>query len=375
MLKYLIEKEFKQFARHPFMPKMAIIFPIMVMVILPMVVTMDVKNVKVCVIDLDGSSTSQQLIEKIAASTSFVMSAKAYSDQSALASIEYGNADIVVNIPDGFEHKLLFGEGVDLMISANATDATKAALGSNYLSAIVNEFAQRTIADHGGTLGTLTNVSALQMPVISQLNLFNPSMNYRTFMLPALIGMITIIIGTIFPALAVVTEKENGTLEQINVTPVKRRQFILSKLIPYWIIGIVALSLAFLFAWLVYGFEPIGSILTIYAASVLMTIAMSGLGLIISNYSNSFQQAIFMFFFIMIISLLMSGLFTPTTSMPAWARVFSNIMPPKYFMEIMRGVYLKGSGLKHLWRQFAWLGGFAIILSFWAIMSYRKRAD
>lgn len=374
MLKYLIEKEFKQFLRHPFMPKMAVLYPIILILVLPLVVTMEVKDVKVCIVDSDNTTSSQRLANKISSSTFFVMSGNAYSADRAHSMIEYGEADIVLTIADGFERKLLFGEGTDVMISANATDATKAGIGSHYLNAIINDFANKTLTENGGAYSSSEAAYASRTPKVSQLNLFNPSMNYRVFMLPALIGIITITICCVFPAVAIVSEKEKGTLEQINVTPIRRWQFVLAKLIPYWIIGLVALSISFLLAWLVYGFVPEGSFVTIYAASLLMTLTMSGIGLIISNHSNTFQQAILIFFFVMITTMLMSGLFTPTSSMPYLVQLLSYLMPPRYFMEIMRGVYLKGSGFGHLWKQFAWLGGFAAVSCLVAVVTYSKRS-
>ncbi len=364
MLKYLIEKEFKQFIRNPFLSKMVIAFPIAIIAILPFVITMDVKNVNVCVVDADQTSLSKRLTGKISASTYFILTNTATTYDAGLAYIKNGQTDIVLNLPKGFEKKLLSGQGADVLIAANATNSTKGSLGGSYLTSIVNEFTNEIANEQGITAA---------VPKVEVLNLFNRQMKYRTFMLPALMGMLIILLGCAIPALAIVTEKENGTLEQINVTPVGRMQFIIAKLIPYIVMGIVALSLAFLFAWLIYDFVPIGSFVTIYAASLLMIIAMAGAGIVISNYSETLQQAIFLMFFVMIIAILMSGLYTPTTSMPQWARILSNLLPPKHFMSIMRSVYLKGSWFADLWQEFAALCGFVVFFCVWAILSYRKQ--
>ncbi len=366
MIKYLIEKEIKQFFRHPFMPKAALVIPVIVILVLPLVVTMDVKNVKVCVQDNDNSTASVRLLTVVEASRFFKLTDKVFDFDRALSRISYGTADLILRIPPGFEEDLLSGNGARVAISANATDAMKASLGTSYLTSIVNDFSASYVEETTGM--------APQEPPVAQLNRFNPRMDYRTFVLPGLLGMIVIIISCVFPALAIVSEKENGTMEQINVTPVKRWQFILAKLIPYWILGVLVLSVSFFLAWVVYGFKPEGSLLTIYAASVLMTAAMSGQGLLISNVSNTYQQAIFLFFFVMIVSILMSGLYTSTASMPAWAQWFARLMPPKYFMEIMRGVYLKGSTFVHLWTQFLFLFLFAAGFGAAAVVTYRKRS-
>jgi ABC-2 type transport system permease protein len=366
MMKYLIQKEILNFIRNPFLPRLAIAMPVVIILILPLVVTMDVKNVKVCIVDCDNSTSSSRLANLIAASGYFRSGGKAFSYEEGLKLVEKGTADVVLEIPSGFERNLMEGKGADALIAANATDAAKGGIGGGYLTAIISDFAVRTLQKSTGFKP--------QAQTISQLNMYNREMNYRTFMLPALMGMIVIIISCVFPALSIVGEKESGSLEQINVTPVKRWQFILAKLIPFWILGIVVLSITFLLARLVYGFRPAGSLATIYLASILMTATMSALGLIISNVSNNFQQAFYMFFFIMIIFIMMSGLYTPTSSMPDWARYFSCALPPRYFMEIMRGAYLKGSGFAHLWKQFAMLSVFAISFSGAAIASYRKRS-
>lgn len=369
MIKYLIIKEFKLFLRDPFLSRLALVFPIMVILVLPLVVTMDVKNIKVAVVDNDETLFSRQLVAKIDASRYFLLKDKSFTYEEGLQAVEYGDVDMVLRIPSGFESKILAGESAETLVAANATDATKGGLGSSYLAAIVSEFASEMFPERMAVPSA--EISTMN---ISQLNLFNKQMNYRTFMLPALMGMVIIIISGVFPALAIVSEKERGTIEQMNVTPVHKWQFILAKLIPYWVIGIIVMSIAFLIAALVYDFTPAGSLGTVYAATALMCITMSGISLLISNYSDSFQQAIYLFFFVMIISLMLSGLFTPTSSMPAFAKGISYFLPPKYFMEIMRGAYLKGSGFIHLWQQFAALGGFAVFFSILAVITYRKRS-
>ncbi len=367
MFKSLIIKEFKQFVRNPFMPRMAIIMPVLIILIMPLVVTMDVKNVKVGIVDQDNTPATQRLLEKISASGYFIMEDMYYSYEDGIRAIEDGRIDALVTIADGFETILeqvksgqSSSESLPVEISANATDATKGSMGGNYLSAIISGFAMEyTGAPDSGT--------------ISQLNLFNERNDYRTFMLPALMGMIVIMMSGVFPTIAIVNEKESGSIDQINVTPVTKFQFILSKLIPYWIIGLTAMTIAFTLAALVYGFVPAGSYLTIYLASFLMILAMSGIGLIISNYSSTFLQAIMLFFFVMVIMILLSGLFTPVSSMPSPARLISCLLPPRFFMEIMRGVFLKGSSIGQLAWSFIPLASYAVLFSLAAVLTYKKR--
>ena len=159
-------------------------------------------------------------------------------------------------------------------------------------------------------------------------------------MIPALMGMLLTLICGFLPALNVVSEKEVGTIEQINVTPVPKFTFILAKLLPYWITGFIVLTLCFLLAWLLYGITPVGHFIVIYFLAILFVFVMSGFGLVISNYSATMQQSMFVMFFFMLILMLMSGLFTPVSSMPEWAQVITYFNPLKYFMEGMRMVYL-----------------------------------
>lgn len=377
MFKFLFIKELKQFWRNPALPVMAVAFPLVVILVLPFLATMDVRNVGVSVVDADNTPTSIRLTGKIAGSSYFHLTDKTTSYSEAMSQIEHGAADVIISIPSGFEKTLISGQGVDLMISANSTNVTKGSLASSHLGSIIQDFAQEILEENG-----LLQMSQLQQSLegsdnifsnIATLNLFNPSMDYRTFMLPAYMALLIIVLCSVFPALAIVTEREQGTLEQINVTPLTRTSFILAKLVPYILVGVVAESIAFATAFFAYDFAPQGSFLVLYAATILMAAAMSALGLLISNFSNTFQQAGYMFFFVILTALLMGGLFTPVSSMPDWARSISHAMPTTYYMDIMRGVYLKGSGFEHTWIQFAWLTGFTLLFSAASVLTYKKR--
>jgi ABC-2 type transport system permease protein len=191
-------------------------------------------------------------------------------------------------------------------------------------------------------------------------------------MVPALMVMLLTMLAGFLPALNIVSEKEVGTIEQMNVTPVNKFTFILAKLIPYWIIGFIVLTICFILAALVYGLFPAGSLLTIGLFAGIYTLVVSGLGLIISNHSNTMQQAMFVMFFFIMVLILMSGLFTPINSMPPWAKAITLFNPLRYFIEVMRMVFLKGSVLADLIPQMLALVGFAIFFNTWAVISYRK---
>ena len=370
MLKYLIQKEFKQFVRHSFMPKLVVALPCIMMFVLPWAANLDVKNIKLTIVDGDHSAYSSRLVNKLAASNYFNFSGVAATYLSAMESIEKADADIILEIPRGFERDLVKEGRSTLLISANTVNGTKGSLGSSYLMRITSDFSDELRREEG--LTAIGGDNSVPMIDIRSYNKFNPKMDYKVFMIPAIMVMLLTLMCCFLPALNIVSEKENGTIEQINVSPVSRLTFILAKLIPYWIIGFVVLTICFVIAWLLYGLVPVGSLLSLYTAALVYVLAISGFGLVISNYSETMQQALFVMFFFVLIFVLLSGLFTPIKSMPQWAQVITTINPLKYFMHIMRQIYLKGSDLVNLLPQLGALCVFVVVSNVWAMVSYKK---
>jgi len=368
MLKFLIEKEFKQIFRNSFVPKIIIAMPVMMMLVFPWAESQEVKNLKMSIIDNDKSTLSQQLVHKLTASDYFQWVDISSTNDNALRSIETGNTDIILEIQYGFEKELMKEGYSKVMISANAVNGMKAGLGTSYLASIVRDYAEYLRTKYSQNMGNTTSVGFKIDPNYK----FNPYLDYKVFMVPALMVMLLTLLCGFLPALNIVGEKETGTIEQINVTPVKKLMFIFSKLIPYWLIGFVVLSLCMLMARLVYGLIPSGSLLTIYFFTFVYILVVSGIGLVISNYSNTMQQAMFVVFFFIMIFILMSGLFTPVSSMPDWAQKITIFNPLKYFIEVMRLVYLKGSAFAELMPQFFALCCFAVGFNAWAVLSYKK---
>ncbi len=365
MLRFLLEKECKQLVRNPLMVRLILVFPVIMMLIMPWAANMEVKKVGLAVVDHDRSVLSRRLTGKFIASDNFQYKNTFASYEEALELIEKGGADVIVTLPPFFERDVLRSGAVEVQIAANAVNGMKGGLGSSYAVSIVNDFG-REIQEEAGPLSR-------GKAEIRVLNLFNPHMDYKVYMVPALMVMLLTIICGFLPAFSIVTEKEKGTIEQINVTPVGKFSFILAKLIPFWIIGFLILNLCFGIAWWVYGITPAGSIVTIYLFSVLYIFTVSGLGLVISNYSDTMQQAVFVIFFCVMILILTSGLFTPVRSMPDWAQVMTLFNPLKYFILVMRQVYLKGSNFSDLYTPAVALLCFASVFNLWAVVSYRKR--
>ncbi len=363
--KFLFEKELRQISRDPFMIWMICFFPVMIMLVMPFATNLDFKDISICIVDNDNSQFSRLLADKIDHSSNFVLKDMPTDHNAALASMERYGIDIVLEIPHNFEKDALMGHKPGLSIAANAVNASKASSGVGYLSQILSQAA----AERGARQGV-----AASTDMITVHNLYNPTENYKYFMIPALTVMLIIIVCCTLPALNIVKEKEVGTIEQINVSPIGKVSFTLAKLVPYWLIGLLVISIAMLIAKWVYGLVPAGNLWIIYAMVFLFTLTISSLGLIVSNISSTMQQAMFVIFFFIMIYVLMSGLMTPIESMPGWAQVITYFVPPRYFIDTLRAVYLKGSGFADVAKNFAALGIFAIVLAAIAIKSYKRQS-
>ena len=361
----LVQKEFLQIRRNSFLPRLIIAFPILVMLLMPLIMTMDVRNVNVAVVDLDRSTTSRRIASHIEASEYLTLAQTTSEYPLAIGALEQGDVDVIVQIPSNFERDMLVSSPERISITANAVNATKGGMGMQY---IVQTIA-RTLVELRGEKSP-----AKLSELVTIDNRYNPTLNYRHYMIPALMIILFILICGFLPALSIVGEKESGSIEQINVTPVSRFTFTLSKLVPYWIIGLFVVTVAMLVARLVYGLVPVGSVGAIYFGAMLFILTISGFSLTIANFSETMQQTMFVMFFFIMIFMLMSGLLTPVDSMPLWAQRFTTVLPPRYYIEILRSVYLKGTTIAELWLNFVALGIFAIVFDTLAALTYKKQA-
>lgn len=352
ILPYLIEKEFKQIRRDHFLPKILFILPIMQLLILPLAANFEMRNINLSIVDEDRSETSRRLTEQVLSSGYFNGVSQDASYADALKHIEDNTADIILHYPLHMERDMKKDGTAEVLVAANAINGTKGGLGSGYLS------------------GILTQAEGGAMP-LRFLN--NPHLNYQRYMVPGIIAFLLTLIGGFVSALNIVSEKEKGTIEQMNVSPVPKHIFLLSKLIPFWIIGFVELTLAFLVAWVAYGLVPEGDYIVLYLFASVYLLFATGFGLAISSVSNTQQQAMFTAFFFLIIFALLSGLFTPITSMPEWAQRITLFNPIRYFVEVLRMVFLKGSGLADLSRHFFVVACFALGVNALAVVGYRKK--
>lgn len=358
MLRYLIQKEFLQIRRNAFLPRLIIVFPIMMMCVMPWVMNQEVKNIRVDVVDNDRSTLSRQLVQSVEVSNYFIFNGQKPTYDAALRDIEKMDADVVLVIPQHFSRDLTLKRNPQVLIAANAVNGTKGSMGSAYLSQIV-------------TAKVSPTVEAMQSK-FATLFLYNKHLNYKVFMIPALFAMVMMLMCGFLPTLNIVGEKEAGTIEQINVTPVPKWAFILAKLIHYWLIALFVIVVCLVLSWLIYGITCQGPLWLVFVLAMLLALFWSSFGLIISNYSDTMQQAVFVMWFFVVCMLLLSGLFTPTRSMPQLAYLTTYVNPMHYFVDGIRTVFVRGGGFQSIAHQLLALLLIASLMGVWAVGSYKK---
>ena len=365
--------------RNPLMSKLIFFFPTMAILVFPWAINFEVKNIRIDVVDHGKSTYSGRLTGKLAASPYFVLHDTPLDYETAMRDMEKGEIDMILEIPSTFDRDMVREQASRVGVAVNSVNGSVGLLGSNYIMQIVNDLSSELrgeLMHKIPSTGRRVTSSATTSPphlTIEPHYRFNPGLDYKTYMIPGFMAIILTIICGILPALNIVLEKENGTIHQINVTPVSKMWFILAKLIPYWTIGIVSLIISIAAAYFIYGLWPAGSVLSVLVSGIIFIFSISGMGIIISNYSDTLQQAAFLVIFFILIIILLSGMFTPITSMPAWAQAIAAINPFTYLTRSLRMLYLNGSSLVDISGNLLMLGVFSVILNGWAVVSYRKR--
>ncbi|MFM2416393.1 MAG: hypothetical protein RL385_1116 [Pseudomonadota bacterium] len=369
-LYYILQKEFLLIFRDKTILRLIFVMPVMQLLLIPMAADYEVKHVALAIVDQDHSSDSQRLVQKLGASAYFRIVATPSDYRAATAMMEHGLSDLVLTIPPHFERDLTTSGRASLQLLADAVNGVRAGLGTSYAVALVREFQgelrSQASADIARPIAQAIHVTSASW--------YNPHVNYPAFMVPGLLPILVTMVGAFLSSLNIVQEKESGTIEQINVTPIRKYEFILGKLIPFWVLGMVSISLGIVVARVAFGLWPVGSLLTIYLFAGLYLVGILGIGLFISTITESQQQATLLSFFIMMVFILLGGLYTPIESMPTWAQSIAAFNPPSYFITVVRAVYLKGSSTTDLLPALGKLAGFAIVFNALAVWSYRKRS-
>lgn len=380
-LRFLLEKEFRQILRNRQLLRTLLIAPLIQLILLPLAADYSVKNISLVVVDNDHSPFSQKLIAKITASGHFRLTGYTASYKEALQMVEQDKADIALQIPIHFERDLVRENTKQLYMAVNAIEGTKANLGSAYLNSIIRDYntdirlrwlSTPSAATTSTTLNTPTVAATTPTISTSSSNWYNPYMNFKLYMVPAILVVLITAMTAMQSAFNIVQEKESGTIEQINVTPIKKHIFIIGKMIPFLVLGLILFTLGLLVGWIFYGIIPIGSLLVLYASLLVYLFAMLGLGLLLATYSGTQQQAMSLAFFFINIFNMMSGVFTAIDSMPDWARAIVATFPPSHFIKIMRLVVLKGSGFGDIIYPLSAMAAIGLLLNTWAVLNYRK---
>ncbi len=367
---YLIRKEFIQIFRNKFISKAIFAVPIVQMLILVPAVTFEIKNIRLAIIDRDMTSESRGLISKLEGSTFFKVSYSTFSENEANSLLHKNKCSVILQIPSGFGKDIGKGNAGKLLVTIDAINASTAELSWAYLNGVIRDYNIDLISQNINT----TAFTPLSQIEITNRYWYNEMLNYKYYMLPGILVILVTAIGFLLAGLNMVREKEIGTIEQINVTPVKKYQFIIAKMVPFLLIGLVDLALGLILGRLAFSVPFEGSILVMFLGATLFLIAVLGLALFISTFSGTQQQYMFVAFFCMIIFILMSGIFTPYESMPMWAQDFNLINPVAYLMKINRMVMLKGSTLHDISRELISLATIAVCFTTLAVRRYRKTA-
>lgn len=366
----LIRKEFIQIRRNRIILPAMIIAPLVQMIILVYAANMNMRDIDFAILDEDGSTTSVNLVSKYSSSPFFSYSGAVNSLDEAEKLLRGDKADLVIHIPARFEKSVLNRENPDVQFLINGINSAAAVLTASYAQNILFDYNRQLSA--GFSRPSLTpgfgNIE------VSFSHWYNPELDFKIFMVPGILVVLVTLVGWLLMSLNVVREKELGTIEQINVTPVRKYQFLLGKLIPFWILGIVELGFGLILGRLLFHVPIIGSIWLLIGFTAIYLMTVLGFGLLIAAISETQQQVMFVNFFFVLVFILMSGIFTPVESMPEWAHWVNRINPLAYFMRVIRMILLKGSGFANVWQDFLSIGVFGILMIGLAVRSYRKRA-
>ncbi len=368
---HIIQKEFIQITRDKMMLPIIFVVPIVQLLFLVYAATLEIKNIDLCIVDNDLSTVSREITQKFEASPFFVVKGKTFSVEQSEKLIETGQVDIVLNIPHNFEKDLIRNKKAGIQILVDAINQTTGSIGSSYCNQIIFNY-NKNIITKFSDLKTLFEIQDIKTINIEHQFWYNPDLNYKVFMVPGILVILVTIIGMFLSAMNLVKEKEIGTIEQINVTPIKKHQFIIGKMIPFLIIALFELAFGLTLGKILFNIPIIGNLWLVFLSATVYLFVILGFGLLISTLSNTQQQAMFVAWFFMLVFIMMSGLFTPIESMPVWAQKLNLINPVAFFIKILRMVLLKGSEIKDIKNDLFYLFGYGVVVFSFATIRYKK---
>ncbi len=369
---FIIQKEFIQIFRNKAILPMMTVVPIVQLIVLSFAASSEVKNVNLAIIDQDHSGYSRLLVGKVQASDRFTLVAAPLSAKEGDEHLQSGEADVVLTIPPDFEKDFLRTKTATLQMLVNAINGQQATVGAGYLTSIIQSFNREIRLEAMPRLAAQRTSRSPRID-ITYANWYNPELDYKYFMVPGILGELVTVLVMLLTAMNVVREREVGTIEQINVTPIRKWQFILGKMIPFLFIGLFLMTVGLTAGKLIFDIPMRGSLWVVFVYCLINLPVVLGLGLLISNMVDTQQQAMFVAFFFVIIFILMSGLFTPIESMPQWAQYLTIPNPIAHFVSVMRQVLLKGSDFMDVQYEFGVTAVLAVVFNTLAVVSYRKR--
>jgi ABC-2 type transport system permease protein len=376
----IVRKEFRQTLREPRMRAILLGPPLMQMIIFGFAVNLDVEHVRLGWMDLDRSAESREIRQRFVSNLTFTITAEAGSEREAQDLLDRGAVQGVVRIAPGFGADARGGRQAGIQVLLDGANSNTAAIVANYATAVIaTRNRELLMAEQTRKLvgRTQSGPILLRIPEIQPERRvwFNADLKSRNYFVPGIIVNIITLVTLMLTALSIVREKEIGTMEQIMVTPIRPIELMLGKTIPFAIIGFVLMNLVTLIAMTVFQVPMRGSYVLLAAASCLFLLSTLGSGLFVSTISDTQQQAMMVAFLYFLLAFMLSGFAFPLRNMPEVVQWMTYLNPLRYFMDIVRGVFLKGSGLNVLWRQMVLLGAFGVAILFLGAQRFHKRLD
>jgi ABC-2 type transport system permease protein len=359
----MVTKEFRQLARDPDMLRIVFVGPVIQLLVFGYAVSTDLRKVPTMVVDHDRTQSTRALVQTIAASGYFEVVRMTDRPADLVRALEQGEAVVALEIPAGFTRELTGGGSASIQILLDGTNSNTAQVAKAYV--------ERIIVDH--VRRTTKGIPAAPME-LEERAWYNPELASRTYNVPATIGTLNLVLSLMLTSLAVVREKEIGTLEQLRVSPLRASELILGKTIPFAVLGMVNLAIVTTVALLWFSIPLRGSVLLLIGASALYIVSGLALGLIVSTFSNTQQEAFMSTFMVVMPSILLSGFMFPVTSMPEPVQWLTMLNPVRHYIDVVRGIFLKGSGIELLWTKLAALAAIGAVMLAVAITRFRRSA-
>lgn len=365
---FILQKEFLQIFRNKSMLPIIFVLPIIQLVILTFAADFELKEIKYVYVDNDNTQESKELIQRFQSSVYFKEVGRTKDFKDGMDFLDRNKATLLLRIPQGFTNDLQTSKKASLMIDVNSIDGLAATLSYSYAQGIISQMQDEIRMDWNGL------PEKMKFPVsIEPRYWYNTEMEYKNLMVPGILALLITMVGMFLSAMNLVREKEIGTIEQINVTPIKKTHFLLGKLIPFWVIALFELTFGLGIGKLIFDIPIEGSLLLLYAFTSIYLFVVLGIGLWISTITDTQQQAMFIAWFFIVIFILMSGLFTPIENMPSWAQEITRANPIAYMVKVIRAILLKGSGFADVKMEFLWITIYAFLVNTFALLSYSKR--